>query len=51
MSSPSTDKRASFFARFLVLAKELYDYTAPKGDKVVRARIAAAFMSCSSKII
>ena len=44
MSSPSTDKRASFFARFLVLAKELYDYTAPKGDKVVRARIAAAFL-------
>ena len=44
MSSSSTDKRASFFARFLVLAKELYDYTAPKGDKVVRARIAAAFL-------
>ena len=44
MSSSSTDKRASFFARFLVLAKELYDYTAPKGDKIVRARIAAAFL-------
>lgn len=44
MSSSSADKRASFFARFLVLAKELYDYTAPKGDKIVRARIAAAFL-------
>ena len=44
MSSSSTDKRASFFARFLVLARELYDYTAPKGDKIVRARIAAAFL-------
>ena len=44
MSSSTTDKRASFFARFLVLAKELYDYTAPKGDKVVRARILFAFL-------
>ena len=33
----------SFWARLSVMAKELYDFTAPKGDKAVRRRIIFAF--------
>ena len=34
----------SFWARLKVMAKELYDFTAPKGDKAVRRRIIFAFL-------
>ena len=33
-----------FWPRFRVMAKELYDFTAPKGDKAVRRRIIYAFL-------
>ena len=32
-----------FWPRFRALAAELYEFTAPKGDRVVRMRIMAAF--------
>ena len=34
----------TFWQRFKTLALELYEFTAPKGDKKVRARIALAFV-------
>ena len=36
--------KQSFWPRFRVMAKELYDFTAPKGDKAVRRRIIYAFL-------
>jgi len=36
--------KQSFWPRFWVMAKELYDFTAPKGDKAVRRRIIYAFL-------
>ena len=41
--TPDAPKQ-SFWPRFRVMAKELYDFTAPKGDKAVRRRIIFAFL-------
>ena len=43
MSASGDKTNASLWPRFKTLAVELYDYTAPKGDKKVRLRILLAF--------
>ena len=43
MSASGDKANASLWPRFKTLAVELYDYTAPKGDKKVRLRILLAF--------
>ena len=44
METKKTLPTRTFWQRFKTLALELYDFTAPKGDKKVRARIALAFV-------
>ena len=44
-TSTPPKKTQSFWARLSVMAKELYEFTAPKGDRAVRRRIVFAF-SC-----
>ena len=44
MQTKKTLPTRTFWQRFKTLALELYEFTAPKGDKKVRARIALAFV-------
>ena len=44
METKKTLPTRTFWQRFKTLALELYEFTAPKGDKKVRARIALAFV-------
>ena len=44
MEAKKTLPTRTFWQRFKTLALELYEFTAPKGDKKVRARIALAFV-------
>ena len=44
METKKTLPPRTFWQRFKTLALELYEFTAPKGDKKVRARIALAFV-------